>query len=440
LRELPTGDPDPLPEPVSSPPSEPLSEAATPPLPEPSPEPTPPEPLAAIVNDCIERIETLGPVRTPSAAPARRGWRRKRDQRREERLARRRAAAASQRVAAGGVSWTKIAGWLHLAPRTLRSWRRLNADTPPKLLGRPLQRSPRELRNEVIHLLDTVGPHLGVPGLREHFPTMARAELADLVRRYRRVWRKRNRQPLHILDWTTPGRVWAIDFAEAPTPVDGRYPYLLAVRDLSSGMQLLWQPVEAATAEAARAGLDRLFVLHAPPLVLKCDNGSPFAATAVQDFLGRHGVVTLFSPPLTPRYNGGIEAGIGSLKERTHAAAARAGHPGFWTGDDLAGAQSQANVTARPRGPDGPGPESIWQSRTPIEGPERELFGSRLRKALAEEKNCDSACEATAGEVWSERAMARVAIRRTLETCGYLTYRRRRIPPPITRPKAANNT
>jgi transposase InsO family protein len=292
----------------------------------------------------------------------------------------------------------------------------------------------------VIHLLDEVSVHLGVPTLREHFPNMARAELADLVRRYRVVWRERNRQPLRVLHWTTPGRVWAIDFAEAPAPIEGRFPHLLAVRDLASGMQLLWRPIEAATADAAAAALDSLFASHRPPLAVKCDNGSPFGAAAVQDLLGRHRVATLSSPPLTPRYNGGIEAGIGSLKERTNAAAARAGHPAFWTPDDLAVAVSEANLLARPRGLDGPSPELIWQARTPIAEPERGLFRSRVRDALAEAVEAngrDGACESTAGKVWSERAMARVAIRRTLETCGYLTYRRRRIPPPIRRQKTA---
>ena len=44
-----------------------------------------------------------------------------------------------------------------------------------------------------------------------------------------------------------------------------------------------------------------------------------------------------------------------------------------------------------------------------------EVIEAKLREAAA------TACEVTAGEVCSDRAMARVAIRRTLETCGYLT-------------------
>jgi putative transposase len=394
--------------------------------------------MTAMVDECVERIGTLGQSHATPSSP-RRTSAHQHDRRREEQHTRRRIAGASERLVTHGISWITLSSWLDVPLRTLRSWRDLEC-AAPHLLGRPLLRSSRDQRNEVIHLLDEIGPHLGVPTLREHFPTMCRAELAELVQRYRAVWRERHRQPLRILHWTTPGRVWAIDFAEAPAPLDGRFPYLLAVRDIASSMQLLWQPIEAATAEAAAAALAPLFALYGAPLVLKCDNGSPFGAPAVQDLLAQHRVATLFSPPGMPRYNGAIEAGIGSLKARTDAAAARAGHPGVWTLDDLATAQCEANFSARPRGLDGPSPELIWQARTPIDDAERHAFRSRLQDELAEAKLRElgvGACEMPGGDVWSERAMARVAIRRTLEACGYLTYQRRRIPPTIRRQKTA---
>ena len=43
----------------------------------------------------------------------------------------------------------------------------------------------------------------------------------------------------------------------------------------------------------------------------------------------------LFSPPGVPRYNGAIEAGIGSLKARAEQHATRHGHRGAWTWDDV---------------------------------------------------------------------------------------------------------
>jgi len=43
--------------------------------------------------------------------------------------------------------------------------------------------------------------------------------------------------------------------SKAPGLIDGRYPYLFAVRDLASGMQLHWEPVVAMTAEETMAAL-----------------------------------------------------------------------------------------------------------------------------------------------------------------------------------------
>jgi transposase InsO family protein len=115
--------------------------------------------------------------------------------------------------------------------------------------------------------------------------------------------------------------VWAVDFNfTGPRPaIAGRYRYLLAVRDLASGRQLMWRPVEAATGEVARDALAALFAEHGAPVVLKCDNGSAFTSAVVEEMLAEHEVAGLFTPPHWPRYNGSVEAGIGSLKERTDA-------------------------------------------------------------------------------------------------------------------------
>jgi transposase InsO family protein len=150
------------------------------------------------------------------------------------------------------------------------------------------------------------------------------------------------------------GRVWAIDFHGPRPAVDGLFPYLLAVRDLSSGQQLLWLPVAQAAAATVVEALRSLFARDDPPLVLKSDNGSAFGALAVQELLHQRGVKNLFSPPRMPRYNGAIEAGIGSLTTRTEQWAARRGHPGEWSWADAAAAQEEANATAGSRGLLGP--------------------------------------------------------------------------------------
>jgi transposase InsO family protein len=172
-------------------------------------------------------------------------------------------------------------------------------------LGRRVIRSPRDERRDVLAVIDELGPATGLPTLRDCFPFMARAELEDLLRRYRRVWRLRHHHAPRVLRWLTPGAVWAMDYSEAPAPIDGLHPYLLSVRDLASGLQLLWLPVEHPDADHALRALRSLFTIHGAPLVLKTDNGSPFIAARTEEFLAQSEVKSLFSPPRMPRYHPG---------------------------------------------------------------------------------------------------------------------------------------
>jgi putative transposase len=288
-------------------------------------------------------------------------------------------------------------------------------------------------------VLDELGPATGLPTLRDGFPFMPRAELEDLLLRYRRVWRRRHHHAPRILHWQTPGAVWAMDYSEAPAPIDGLHPHLLSVRDLASGMQLLWIPVERADADHAIGALRSLFALHGAPLVLKTDNGSPFIAASTEEFLAQSEVKSLFSPPRMPRYNGAVEAGIGSLKTRTERHAERAGRPGSWSHDDVAYAQAEANATARPRGDDGPTPDEMWLRRPALSRGDRDAFLVTVTTIAEEIGRRDGAPLATNLTTAQERAVGREAIRRALVEHGHLLFRRRRLPLTIDAAKAANN-
>jgi hypothetical protein len=345
----------------------------------------------------------------------------------------------AHRIIDQGQSRAQAATLLNLCPRTLRQWqydcRRAPGHVHP--LGRPLVRASVAERNLVIDMLEELGPATGVPTLRACFPTMARAELEDIRTRYRRVWKKLHRQAMHRLRWPIPGRVWAIDFTQAPGLIDDCYPYLLAVRDLASGRQLLWQPALQLTALVARDALAALLAQHDPPLVLKMDNGSAFIAEAVQNLLSPK-VAPLFSPARWPRYNGAIEAGIGSLKTRTQAQATLQGHPGYWTLDDVAAAQEDANANARPSGPGGSSPNELWEQRTPITNDERQGFQHTLQRRRLEARLQDANTlgqELTTNEL---RSLDRKAIRRALGEHGYLLFSRRRIPLALTKRKVTN--
>src|SRR5260370_35419182 len=105
---------------------------------------------------------------------------------------------------------------------------------------------------------------------------MPRAELEDLVKRYRRVWRRRHQYAPYSLHWQRSGAVWAMDFSEPPQPIEGISPYLFAVRDLASHQQLLWLPVFDSTAATTIERLGMPSVRHGPPLVLEADKRPHF--------------------------------------------------------------------------------------------------------------------------------------------------------------------
>jgi hypothetical protein len=370
--------------------------------------------------------------------PSRRGFTQQPQRRREDAL-RNRIVTLSLDLEDAGYALAERAQRLGLCPRTLRQWQHdFRMPRPqPVLLGRPVVRAPVVLRNSVLDVLDTFGPATGLPSLRGCFPDVRRAELQDLLRRFRRVWRLRHQQAMRILHWQVPGALWAIDFSQAPAPIDGLHPYLLAVRDLASGYQLLWQPLRQASATEAAQALAMLFALHGAPLVLKSDNGSTFIAELCQALLHQVGVVMLFSPTYWPRYNGAIEAGIGSLKTRTQHHAARHDHPGQWSCDDVAAAQTEANATARPHGPNGPTPEQSWASRRTITVAERALFQEAVNRHTTDVRIQQGIQQRLPLEVplsdQEDRAMDRQAIQRALVEHHYLLFSRRRIPLPFRR-------
>jgi transposase InsO family protein len=327
------------------------------------------------------------------------------------------------RWAAGvGLAPAQAAARLGIHPRTLARWSAAaeHSRLPAGPRGRPPQRSDRPLRVRALALLGVLGPQTGAAPLQALCPGLGRREVRDLLRRYRRAWRRRRRLLTRTLHWTRPGTVWAIDFAEPPRPLEDTYTRLLAVRDLASGYQLLWLPVPDESAATAAAALAGLFREHGAPLVLKSDNGSAFIAAEVADLLGAWGVGQLFSPPRLPRFNGSCEAGIGSMKTRTHHAAVRQGRPGEWTCDDAEAARLQANETARPWGERGPTPAEVWRGKVAVSAADRAAFLEAVQGRAQEARREQGYPPEGPLDRAARTAVERVALRDVLIATGLL--------------------
>jgi transposase InsO family protein len=388
------------------------------------------------------RLEAAG-----DHASARRRGRRPTDRQRLQQLIREEAVTCWHTLHEQGLTFAQAGRVLHLSPRTLRAWDlECRSETLTLVpLGRPQQRSPLPVRQEILAYLKLTGPGVGVPTLQEHFRDVARAELADLLARYRAVCRARHHEWQRVLHWQTPGRVWAADFTEPArygsvgwSPIGGHYPYVLAVRDLASGSMLAWQPLPALTEEVTRAALGRLFVLHGAPLILKTDNGSAFRAAELKQFLEAWGVIPLYSPPACPMYNGAIEAAIGSLKKRTEEQARQQGHGGRWECSDLAAAQSAANAS-HPRRLNGRTPASLWEARRPIAPVERVVFALTVERQRFGARDELSIKQDEWLDHWRHSAVDRQALERALVEHGHLLFTRRRKPLQIRVGKVASN-
>lgn len=320
-----------------------------------------------------------------------------------------------------------------MLPGTLRDWIVSWRDDRlvPEPLGRPAERGSADRRNEVLKWITGLGGEVSVRSLKEAFPDMGRAELRDLKRRWRKIARKRPERLLLRLDFTTPGTVWAMDFAQPERKVDGIFPYFFAVRDLASGKHLAAMPILHDDSKSARDVLQALFLWLPPPLVLKSDNAKAFKTDEMRDLLGANGILPLFSPPYYPQYNGACETGIGTIKTFAHHAAADRGYPGEFTANDFHTAVCRANALTRPRGHDGLTPDEAWNEARAVPDWLRNYFAERYAIQCRKELDRQELATLFDLEPAEKEAVDRAAIGRALMDCGFLCVKRRRVFPPI---------
>jgi hypothetical protein len=284
--------------------------------------------------------------------------------------------------------------------------------------------SPLPIRQQIITQLVEWGPQTSVAALQLAFPQIMRAELDDLLTRFRRIHRHRLHRRLARLQWQRVGAVWAGDFAFPPTPVEGRYPRLLSVRDLASGQHLLWRPIADETSATTATILEGMFREHGAPLVLKVDNGSAWRGQEVQAVLLKWMVLMLFSPPMTPEYNGSVESGIGAAKGRTQERSERRGNAGNWTWEDIEGARQDGNQFGSSPFSFNQTPEQVWETRQAIRSEERaslEDAVNRIEKEVQQERAGRSG-EAVQ-EAPSKEGIMRAVLSRALRALGFLVIR-----------------
>ena len=297
------------------------------------------------------------------------------DRRVVEQSARCQVVAACQTVATGGVPMIRVTSHLAVSDRTVRRWRQAdNNASPANSRGRPPQCASREDRNLLYRFLKERGAATPLAAVRAAFPYLRRADVAEVLRRFRRVMRRRAQRYQSRLEWRRAGAVWAADFKERREPLEGRYGWILSIKDLGSGFQLAWQPLVEATAAEVQAIYAELFAEHGPPLVMKSDNGGQFKADETKGLLAEHRVIPLYSPKRHPQYNGGVERANGQLTGYQEALAQHHNRPSGPTCGDAEIARQLANELAHPQGWQGPTARQLWEERMPLTPQERNAF------------------------------------------------------------------
>ena len=313
-----------------------------------------------------------------------------------------------------------------VARTTLPSWGdRDLSGTCVRARGRRARHAGCAERGEILALLESEGTGLGIPELQRRFSGVARRELEELRARRAYALRRRGQSSLFSLAWASPGSVWAANFTNTPSRVDGQLAKLSLVRDLASQSQLLAMPSTGESAEEVDLALSQLFAEHGAPLVLKLDNGPGYVAERTRELCARHGVLMLYSPPYTPSYNGSCEAGGGSVKNRAARFASARARPDAWTSDDVEAARLQANACVRVGGPRGPTPDQLWAARRTIASCERARFHDAYRDQQAHVRTQTGFDENVTLSRADQAMIDRRAIPKALTQLGYLELRRR---------------
>lgn len=342
------------------------------------------------------------------------------------------AASTVLEAEAPGTVIAAFARALNRTKRTIRRWVQQHregrlGETRPGPDPTPVEWA---VRQGLCVVLGALGAMADEQLMKRLFPEATFRVIRGMKQRFCKVLARRTRRGKSRLEWTRPGRVWAMDFTQPKAKLPGKHKRLFMVRDLSSGYRLACVPCPGERAQVVIDTLEILFGLYGAPLVIKHDGGSAFQANRTYELFEAHGVEGLCSPAYTPEYNGSIERSLGWDKLRIEQIAEQAGHAGTWSEDDIERARQQANATLFPRGLKGATPDKAFAARNAITKKEREAFQRTVHeKTQAVLKTHVDESGRLITDVPFD-VMKRRAITRALAKHGYLKIRRGRLSTP----------
>jgi transposase InsO family protein len=194
----------------------------------------------------------------------------------------------------------------------------------PSETGLPVLMALIELRH--LHPTWGAGKLLKVLHRRQReWSLPARSTACELLKRWGLVRSRRRRSkpghpgpPLSVMD--SPNAVWSADFKGEFKTRDGVYCYPLTVTDGYSRYLLGCQALRSTRTELVKPVFRRLFEEYGLPRVIRTDNGTPFASTAIARLSHlsvwwiRLGIRPELTEPSSPAQNGRHERMHRTLK------------------------------------------------------------------------------------------------------------------------------
>jgi transposase InsO family protein len=200
---------------------------------------------------------------------------------------------------------------------------RSSPNATPRRVGEALEelrrRHPTWGAGKLLKILSGRHPAWTVPARSTGCELLKRAGLVRQRRRRSRVGHPG--PPLSEMD--EPNAVWSADFKGQFKTRDGVYCYPLTVADGCSRYLLCCQGLHSSRTELVKPVFTRLFEEYGLPWVMRTDNGSPFATTALGRLSHlsvwwiRLGIEPELTEPASPAQNGRHERMHKTLKAET---------------------------------------------------------------------------------------------------------------------------
>jgi transposase-like protein len=190
------------------------------------------------------------------------------------------------------------------SPATLRRWRRRTAPGGAASSADERTTVP-ELADAVAALVRALKGLIGAEALSLAVPGISRRQAAAVKRETLAAMERERKADAERVVVSTPGVVRGFDAMHVPTGEGDRY--ALVAADAAVPFRTTAAVVERYDGRSVAEVLERDFVQHGAPLVLRADRAKCHTVPEVLEVLRGHGVLLLQGPPRHPGFYGQLE-------------------------------------------------------------------------------------------------------------------------------------